>query len=91
VAASSATGLPDLVGDAGLLFDPDDEVEIASSVLRLWRDPLLRETLATRGRERGELFSFDHTARLFRAHYRRLAGAALSDQDRILLASPPPA
>jgi glycosyltransferase involved in cell wall biosynthesis len=91
VAASSATGLPDLVADAGLLFDPGDEVEIASSVLRLWRDPLLRETLATRGRERGELFSFDHTARLFRAHYRRLAGAALSDQDRILLASPPPA
>jgi glycosyltransferase involved in cell wall biosynthesis len=91
VAASSASSLPDLVGDAGILFDPDDPEEIARSVLRLWRDPVLRETLAMRGRERAELFSFDHTARLFRAHYRRLCGADLSDQDRILLATPPPA
>ena len=90
VASSSASSLPGLVGDAGVLFDPDDPEEIASSVLRLWRDPVLRETLATRGRERTKLFSFDHTARLFRAHYRRLCGVGLSDQDRILLASPPP-
>ena len=89
VASSSATGLPDLVGDAGLLFDPGDPEEIAGSVLRLWRDPVLRETLATRGRARGELFSFDHTARLFRAHYRRLCDTALSEEDRILLAAPP--
>ena len=91
VAASSATSVPDLVGDAGLLFDPDDPGEMAASMLRLWRDAGLRETLAARGRERGKLFSFDHTARLFRAHYRRLCGADLSDQDRILLATPPPA
>jgi glycosyltransferase involved in cell wall biosynthesis len=89
VASSSATGLPELVGDAGLLFDPGDPEEIAGSVLRLWRDPVLRQTLATRGRARAELFSFDHTARLFRAHYRRLCGAGLSEEDRILLASPP--
>lgn len=91
VASSSASSLPDLVGDAGLLFDPGDREEIAASVLRLWRDPVLRQTLATRARARSELFSFDHTARLFRAHYRRIGGAGLSDQDRILLASPPPA
>jgi glycosyltransferase involved in cell wall biosynthesis len=91
VASSSASSLPDLVGDAGLLFDPDSPEEIAGSVLRLWRDPELRQTLATRGRARGELFSFDHTARLFRAHYRRIGGVGLSDQDRILLASAPPA
>jgi glycosyltransferase involved in cell wall biosynthesis len=91
VASSSASSLPDLVGDVGLLFDPDDQEEIATSVLRLWRDPVLRQTLATRGRARGELFSFHHTARLFRAHYRRIGGVGLSDQDRILLTSPPPA
>jgi glycosyltransferase involved in cell wall biosynthesis len=89
VASSSATSLPDLVGDAGLLFDPSDPTEIAECVLRLWRDPILRQTLAERGRRRGEQFSFDHTARLFRAHYRRLAERPLSDQDRTLLASPP--
>ena len=89
VASSSASSLPDLVGDAGLLFDPDDAEEIAASVLRLWRDPVLRQTLAARGRARGELFSFDRTARLFRAHYRRLGRAALTEEDRILLAAPP--
>jgi glycosyltransferase involved in cell wall biosynthesis len=89
VACSSATSLPDLVGDAGLLFDPDDPGEIADRVLRLWRDPVLRSTLAERGRRRGEIFSFDHTARLFRAHYRRIGQMPLSEEDRILLASPP--
>jgi glycosyltransferase involved in cell wall biosynthesis len=89
VASSSASSLPDLVGDAGLLFDPDSPEEIAASVLRLWRDPVLRQTLAESGRARGELFSFDRTARLFRAHYRRIGGEDLSDQDRILVASPP--
>ena len=89
VASSSATSLPDLVGDAGLLFDPHDPGEIGECVLRLWRDPVLRQTLAERGRRRGEQFSFDHTARLFRAHYRRLAGRSLPEEDRILLAGPP--
>jgi glycosyltransferase involved in cell wall biosynthesis len=89
VAASSASSLPDLVGEAGLLFDPEQPERIAESILRLWRDPVLRETLIERGRERGSQFSFDDTARLFRAHYRRLAERALSDEDRNLLASPP--
>jgi glycosyltransferase involved in cell wall biosynthesis len=91
VAASSTTSVPDLVGDAGLLFDPNEPEEMAASVLRLWRDPELRQTLAGRGAARAEILTFDHTARLFRAHYRRLCGASLSDQDRILLATPPPA
>ena len=89
VASSSASGLPDLVGDAGLLFDPDDPEEIAANVLRLWRDPVLWEGLSERGKARSELFSFDQTARVFRAHYRRIGRTALSEEDRILLASPP--
>jgi glycosyltransferase involved in cell wall biosynthesis len=89
VASSSATGLPDLVGDAGLLFDPDDAEQIADRVLLLWRDAELRRTLASRGVERGAMFDFDRTARLFRAHYRRLANRPLSEEDRGLLAAPP--
>jgi glycosyltransferase involved in cell wall biosynthesis len=89
VASSSATSLPDLIGEAGLLFDPDDPEQIAECMLRLWRDPVLRQTLSERGRERGVLFSFDRTARLFRAHYRRLGHRPATEEDRILLASPP--
>ena len=91
VASSSATGLPDLVGDAGLIFDPESTDQIADAVERIWTDQDLRHTLAERGRKRDELFSWDRTARLFRAHYRRIAGRRLAEEDRILLAAPPPA
>lgn len=89
VASSNATSLPGLVDGAGLLFDPDDPSQIAERVLELWRDPDLRTDLAERGRERSRLASFDHTARLFRAHYRRIGGRELADEDRILLAAQP--
>jgi glycosyltransferase involved in cell wall biosynthesis len=88
VASSSATGLRDVVGDAGLLFDPDDVGAIADAVLRLWTDPALREALAERGRRRADQFSVDHGAKLFRAHYRRIGGRRLSAEDRALLAAP---
>jgi len=91
VASSTSTGLPDLVGDAGLLFDPDSVEEIADATELLWTDEGLRRDLAERGRGRSELFSWDHTARLFRAHYRRIGGQSLAEEDRILLAAPPPA
>jgi glycosyltransferase involved in cell wall biosynthesis len=91
VASSNATGLPDLVGDAGLIFDPLEVEEIAEAVQRIWESEDLRRELAERGRERGALFSWDRTARLFRAHYRRVGGRRLAEEDRILLAAPPPA
>jgi glycosyltransferase involved in cell wall biosynthesis len=89
VACSTATSLPDLAGDAALLFDPEDTAAIAEAVLRLWTDAELRADLVERGHERSELFSFERTARLFRAHYRRVGLRPLSEEDRILLASPP--
>jgi glycosyltransferase involved in cell wall biosynthesis len=91
VASSSATSLPGLVADAGLLFDPNDPEEMADQIGRLWTDDELRRQLAERGRERAPLFTFERTARLFRAHYRRLAGVDVSDADSALLADPAPA
>jgi glycosyltransferase involved in cell wall biosynthesis len=91
VASSSATGLPDLVGDAGLIFDPENTAEIADAAQRIWTDEELRRGLAERGRARSEHFSWEHTARLLRAHYRRIGGRSLAEEDRILLAAPPPA
>ena len=91
VASSSSTGLPELVGDAGLIFDPESTDQTADAVQRIWTDDALRRTLAERGIERSELVSWDHTARLFRAHYRRIGGRSLAEEDRILLAASPPA
>jgi glycosyltransferase involved in cell wall biosynthesis len=91
VASSTATGLPAVVGDAGLLFDPDDVGEMARQLSRLWTDAELRDSLRERGRRRAAEFSFDHSARLFRAHYRQIGHRPLTEEDRILLASRPPA
>jgi len=89
VAASSATGLPDLVGDAGLIFDPESTEQIADSVQALWSDAELRRSLSELGRQRGELFSWERSSRLLRAHYRRIGGRELAEEDRILLAARP--
>ncbi len=90
VASSTATSLPDLVDDAGLLFDPDDTR--ADRGRRRGGSGTIRTCaadLSERGRRRGELFSFDVAARLLRAHYRRIGGRALTEEDRILLEAPP--
>lgn len=88
-ACSNVTSLPEQAGNAALLFDPDDPESMAQAVERLWSDEELRRELGERGRRRVAKFSWERTARLFRAHYRRLAGRELSDKDRELLAAPP--
>lgn len=88
-ACSTVTSLPMQAGDAALLFDPNDPAEIAYALERLWTDEALRRTLAVRGRESVSRFTWDRTARHFRAHYRRVAGRILSDEDHVILSAPP--
>jgi glycosyltransferase involved in cell wall biosynthesis len=87
VACSDRTSLPELAGDAALLFDPENEAAIAGALLRAWRDEPLRAALRARGRERAGCFSWERTARTYRALYRRTAGRALTGQDETLLAA----
>jgi glycosyltransferase involved in cell wall biosynthesis len=89
VACSAVTSLPAQAGDAALLFDPRDEVDVATAVRRIWSDEALRVQLAARGRARVELFTWERTAKMFRAHYRRIAGRRLDADDAALLAAPP--
>lgn len=85
-ACSNVTSLPEQAGDAALVFDPHDPDSIADAVARLWLDPELRAELAAHGRERVSRFSWERTARHFRAHYRRLCGSPLTEEDRAMLA-----
>lgn len=85
VACSNATSLPELVGDAALVFDPLDEQEIATAIRRLWTDRALATTLAQSGRRRVERFNWRDTALTLRAHYRSVAGRRIDDHDRQLL------
>ena len=49
VAASNATSLPEVVGDAGLLFNPNDTEDIADAVYRLLTDKTLKAKMIEKG------------------------------------------
>jgi glycosyltransferase involved in cell wall biosynthesis len=71
VACSDRSSLPEVAGDAALLFDPDDAAAIRSAVERLLTDSAERERLAARGRARAATFSWERTAELTAASYER--------------------
>ncbi len=71
VACSNASSLPEVAGDAALLFDPHDEAAIAGALRRLLDDGPLREQLRTRGLARVGEFTWQCTARLTLESYRR--------------------
>jgi glycosyltransferase involved in cell wall biosynthesis len=75
VACSNNSSLPEVAGDAALLFDPYDESDMAAQIGRLLGDEELARTLVRRGYERCELFTWRRTAELTLESYRRaLAG-----------------
>jgi glycosyltransferase involved in cell wall biosynthesis len=89
VACSTATSLPDLAGDAAVLFDPLDIEEMAAAIHTLWVDRDRRAELRRRGFQIARDLTWDHAARKFRALYRSLAGRTLTQEDRDLLSAAP--
>ena len=85
VACANTTSLPEVAGDAALLFPVDSPIAIAEQLVRLWRDDALRARLSTLGRARAASLSWTRSARVFRAHYRRIADRPLNEEDRELL------
>ncbi len=71
VASSNASSLPEVAGDAALLFDPREVSEIAGALTRLLDDEELRWRLRARGHERVELFTWERAARLTLDSYTR--------------------
>jgi glycosyltransferase involved in cell wall biosynthesis len=71
VACSNAPSLPEVAGDAALLFDPREESAIADAVTRLLSDRALRERLIAAGHERVREFTWERTARATIDSYRR--------------------
>ena len=76
VACSNASSLPEVAGDAALLFDPHDERAIAVAIGRLLGDRAPRPSACARaGRERVRAFTWERTARLTLASYERALAA----------------
>jgi glycosyltransferase involved in cell wall biosynthesis len=60
---SRAGSLPEVIGDAGLDFDPTDVDEMAGALRRLLGDPALRECLGRRALGRARRFNWATSAR----------------------------
>lgn len=70
VVASNRSSLPEVVGDAGLLVDPEDPDALAAALVTVVRDDALRQDLSARGLERSRRFTWDAAARATLKTYR---------------------
>ena len=63
VCAANTSSIPEVVGDAGLLFDPIDVPAITDCLSRLLQDQPLRQRLIAAGIERAAGFTWDTAAK----------------------------
>jgi alpha-1,3-rhamnosyl/mannosyltransferase len=71
LASSRGGSLPEVVGDAGLLFEPEDPDAIASCIIGFLGDDDLRAKLVRNAVERSRLFSWSRGAELAEESFRR--------------------
>ena len=72
VACSNAASLPEVAGNAALLFDPLSVDEIVVSIRRLVNEPDLRTELIRKGQKNLTRFSWNKTARETLSIYHRV-------------------
>jgi glycosyltransferase involved in cell wall biosynthesis len=63
--AADATSLPEVMGDAGILFNAEDPDGLADKLHHVLTDRVYRKTVATRGLARAGKFSWKRTAELY--------------------------
>jgi glycosyltransferase involved in cell wall biosynthesis len=73
VVSSNRTAMPELLGDAGLLVDPEDVTGMANAIGRIIEDRALAAELSQRGLARTRQYSWQATARRARAVYHAAA------------------
>lgn len=78
VIAAARGALPEVIGDAGLLFDPDAPEALSATLDRAVSDPELRADLARRGESRAQRFSWRETARATLGVYREILAEGTS-------------
>ena len=63
IATSKTAAMPEVVGDAGLLFDPENATDIAARIEQLLDDPDLCSELGRKAAIRAQSFTWAETAR----------------------------
>ena len=77
VACSDRSSLPEVAGDAALLFDPERPAQIATAIERLLTDRAEADRLREAGRRRAARFTWEATARETLRSYERALGRSL--------------
>ncbi|NLE46259.1 MAG: glycosyltransferase family 4 protein [Chloroflexi bacterium] len=72
VIVADRASLPEIVGDAGLLADPDDPFTITRQMSRVLEDPALQARLSERGLRQAARFTWARTAQVTLSAYRRV-------------------
>ena len=75
VVASRVGGMPNILGDAGVLVPPEDPVALAEAIQILLRNPLRRASMIERGHERAMRFDWARTAAQIMAGYDQVMSA----------------
>lgn len=76
VLASTAGAVPEVVGDAGLYFDPLETAQIADAIARIATEPGTLQSLRERASRRAKRFTWASAARLALGHLERTAREA---------------
>ena len=72
VIVSNVSSLPEVVGEAGLYFDPTSEDDLLACLNEIANDVELREQLVKKGMDRAKLFNWEKTATETYSIYRAL-------------------
>lgn len=76
---SNVSSLPEVVGDAALLVDPNDAEEIAVAIHRLLSDDDLCDELRSKGLQRAECFSWTIAAEQTLSIYRKVLNQEVAE------------
>src|SRR5205807_8726153 len=82
VVTSNSSSLPEVVGNAAVLVNPENVFEIMRALHRVLVDQALREKLKHRGYEQATKFSWDDSARQLLKVYEDVAGNPRASSER---------
>ncbi len=72
VLTSNTSSLPEVVGEAAVMVDPEDIEAMAVAMERLWTNETWRESLGSKGCQQAQKFNWNRSARETMDLYHRL-------------------
>src|SRR5579863_4514239 len=83
IITSNTSSLPEVVGDAALLVDPHNIIELGHAITRLLEDEQLREELRQKGYQRAQHYSWSASASKMLSIYQKLYNGVTNFADEV--------